>query len=139
MKKLWKWFREKLWLPVWWWWTGGMLEIKVFQEEGSPERTEASEAVDRVVMETNIAPDCVMATVLRGGPCLIVKHDGAQEAFIHRTYALAADKAIEWLKMKGASLSTAKTTSMSRKSIKSFDAQRQKLQTQKRVRARRPK
>ena len=138
MKKLWKWFRTNLWLPVWWWWSGGLLEMKI-SDKLSPERTEASKAVDRVVMETNIAPDCVKATVLRGGPCLIVTHDRAQEAFIHRTYDLAADKAIEWLKMKGGSLVTTKSTSMSRKDAKVFDAMRQKAQTEKRIKARKRK
>jgi hypothetical protein len=94
MKKLFQIIRG-WWLALKWWWTGGVLNAQL-QDQGSPQRNEAQEAVDRVVRETRIASDCVSATVLRGGATIIVAHDAGREAFIGRSYDHAADKVIEW-------------------------------------------
>jgi hypothetical protein len=84
------------WLALKWWWTGGVLSAQL-SDHGSPQRTEAEEAVDRIVRETRVAPDCVAATVLRGGATIIITHDNGKEAFIGRSYDHAANKVIEWL------------------------------------------
>lgn len=94
MKKLLQIIRN-WWLALKWWWTGGVLNAQL-QDQGSPQRTDAEQAVERVVRETRLAADCVKATVLRGGATLVVTHDGGQEAFIGRSYDHAADKVIEW-------------------------------------------
>jgi hypothetical protein len=83
------------WHALKWWWTGGVLNAQL-QDQGSPQRNEAQEAVDRIVRETRLAADCVSATVLRGGATILVTHDRGREAFIGRSYDHAADKVIEW-------------------------------------------
>lgn len=90
---------RNLWKRLKWWWQGGILSAQL-QDHSSPERSEAELAVDRIVANTRIAADCVAATVLRGGPTIIIKHDLGQEAFIGRSYEHAADKAIEWLTLR---------------------------------------
>jgi hypothetical protein len=87
-------------------------------------RGEAEEAVAKVVYKTNIAPDCVSATVVRGGPCIYVKHDNAHEAFIHKTYAEAADEAINWLNRHTGIVRTSETSGMNRQQRRAFDAKR---------------
>jgi hypothetical protein len=83
------------WHALKWWWTGGVLNAQL-QDRGSPQRSEAQEAVDRIVRKTRLAADTVASTVLRGGAAILVLHDEGQEAFIGRSYAHAADKVIEW-------------------------------------------
>lgn len=94
MKKLFQMLRG-WWLALKWWWTGGVLDSQL-QDQGSPQRSEAEEAVDRVVRETRLAVDCVAATVLSGGATIVVAHDGGREAFIGYSFAHAADRVIEW-------------------------------------------
>jgi hypothetical protein len=60
--------------------------------------TEAEKAVARVLRVSKLPPDCVAATVVNGGSAIVVRHEGASEAFVHKTYALAADQALEWIK-----------------------------------------
>lgn len=87
-------------------------------------RTEAERALERVVFETDIAPDCVQCCIVRGGCSVMIKHDNAWEAFVHNSYTEAADKAIEWLKLQGDEVSTKQTSDMNRKERRSFDVQR---------------
>lgn len=109
------WFKHKV--------TGSLLVDRI-ADESSPERTEAQEAVNKVVMATDIAPDCVSAIVQDGGACILVKTDGDWEAFIHNSYGEAADKAIEWLLLQGDFVETSETSSMNRKQRRVFDAER---------------
>jgi len=126
-KSMWERLKLRL-LGVWWWWTGNLLNVQL-EDKTSKMRTEAQIALDRVVFETHIPPDCVTACIVRGGPCIRVKHDFSQEAFIGNTYAHAADKALEWINTQGEELVTEKTTKMTHKDIKVFDAQRRKIAT----------
>lgn len=124
---------KNLWLRLKWWWQNGVLSAKL--AEGEPVRSEAEAAVERIVMQTLIAADCVVATMLRGGPAIIIKHDKAQEGFIGKTYAHAADKAIEWLtEREGRYILTDKSTGLSRKAIKVMAAQRKRAQSARRKR-----
>jgi hypothetical protein len=108
---------------LWWWWKGKLLNIEL-KDELSPVRTEAQMAVDRVVMETDITPDCVSAQVVRGGCTIMVKHNEAWEAFVHNSYNEAAEKAIEWLLLQGDEIKTNKVTKLNRKSRRAFDVVR---------------
>lgn len=123
--------KQLFWRLVWWW-QGGVLSVEL-EKENSAVRTDAVIALDRVVLETTLPHDCIKANIVRGGPCIMVKHDDAWEAFIHKTYAEAADKAIEWIRAQGDEIATANTTNLSRKDQKIFDAQRRKLQTAVRI------
>jgi hypothetical protein len=87
-------------------------------------RSEAEEAVAKVIFKTNIAPDCVSAVIVRGGPCIYVKHDNAHEAFIHNTYDEAADEAITWINRHTGIIKTAETSGLNRQQRRSFDAKR---------------
>lgn len=123
------WFLQ-LWLAIKRWWTGGVLASKL-TDHGSAERTDAETAVERIVLTTGIAPDCVVATVKLGGPTIIIIHDKAQEGFVGKSYAHAADKAIEWLtKREGQYIVQTKSTKLSRKNIKVFDARRRDAKRQ---------
>jgi hypothetical protein len=106
-----------------WWFSGGVLSAQL-RDEGSETRSEAELAVERVVMQTHIAPDCVVATVMRGGPCIILTHDGAKEAFIHKSYTQAADKAIEWLEKN--TVRTKKASRLSHHKRQAFNRKRLK-------------
>ncbi len=103
---------------------GAILEDEISDTE-SEEASEAQQAVDRVVWETEIAPDCVSAMVLRGGACIYVKTDGEHEAFIAESYGEAADKAIAWINLQGEYMeSQAETSTLNRKARRTFDSQR---------------
>jgi hypothetical protein len=108
-----------------WWFTGGLLDARLADSE-STEYSEAQAAVDKVVYETDIAPDCVSAMVMRGGHCVLVKTDDEWEAFIHNSYEEAADKAIEWLNLQGEYVETAKTSKLNRRARREFNATRKK-------------
>lgn len=109
-----------------WKFTGALLEEKLADTE-SDERSEAQKAVDRVVWETDIAPDCVSASVVRGGPCILLKTDGEWEATIHNTYAEAADEAIKFINLQGEYMEPqAETSKLNRRARREFDAQRRK-------------
>ncbi len=106
--------------------TGSLLEERIAYTE-SEERNEGQEAVDRVVWETDIAPDCVSASVVRGGPCILVKTDGEWEAFIHNSFSEAAVKAIEWVNLQGEFMEPqAKTSKLNRRARREFDGKRRK-------------
>lgn len=119
------------------WWTGGILNTRL--QEGAPVRSEAELAVERIVLTTQVAADCVAATVIMGGPAISIKTDGAKasqtvnECFIGRSYEHAADKAIEWLtKREGRYIVQQNSTVLSRRTQKVFNAQRRALQRQRR-------
>lgn len=126
-----KWLKarwKRLWTFLYRWWGGKLLNIEL-ADTASPARSEAEEAVARVVFETNVAPDCVAATVIRGGPAILIKHDKAQEAFVHHTYAKAADKAIEWLKHResmGRELKQGMTSGLNRAQRRQFESRRRR-------------
>ena len=102
--------------------TGWWLDKKLAADTTT--RSEAEEAVRRVVMTTNIAPDCVTATVVRGGPCILVKHDRATEAIIHNTYAEAADEAIRYILQH--QLGTGERSKLNRAQRRQFDAEQRR-------------
>jgi hypothetical protein len=118
-------FLHKLWKRVLWWWTGGLLSVQL-EDKTSETRSDAEHAVERVVFETNIAHDCVSATILHGGPCILVEHDGAKEAFIHNSYNEAATKAIQWLRANDVRYS--EQSKLSRKERRAFASYRRKVQ-----------
>ncbi len=132
-KRLSLWERFTSWLQrVVWFFKGEELKAQLAQvatptSPASPIRTEAELAVERVVMETDITPDCINAQVLRGGCTILVKHNEAWEAFVHNSYGEAADKAIEWLKLQGDEIKTNKVTKLNRQQRRKFDAERKKL------------
>jgi hypothetical protein len=105
------------------WWQGKLRNVEL-ADTASPARSEAEEAVAKIVFETDIAPDCVAATVFEGGCAILVKHDKAQELFVHKSYALAADKAIEWL--KGQKLKQGHTSKMNRAQRRAFQKRKQR-------------
>jgi len=118
------WFKQ-LWKRVSRWWTGNLLVAQLADAE-SETRSAAELAVARVVAQTNIPPDCVVACVLHNGCCIQIRHDTATEAFLHNTYAQAADKAIEWYTLRGGSTrGWGRTTQLSKKQQKVFNAVRQ--------------
>jgi hypothetical protein len=101
-RRLLRWWREKIWWRI----TGHVANRQI--EPGGKKRDEAEEQLARILFETGIRPDAVSATTMNGGPCFLVTHQGATEAFIHHTYTQAADKAIEWLKGDGQSIAAKK-------------------------------
>lgn len=129
IKEIWK----RFWQPIKWWWTGNVLTSEL--EKSSLTRTEAELAVERIVMTTNIQPDCVSATVIRGGTAILITHDRGKEGFIGNGYEHAADKAIEWLTQReGRFILQAKSTGLSRKSQKVFNAVRRDAKKKRRKR-----
>lgn len=105
------------------WWSGNLLEVKL-QDKTSDIRSEAQRAVDNVVFETDIAPDCVYATVINGGCAIVVKHNAATEVCVHNSYAEAALEAIKWLQAREGEIHTGKVSDLNREQRRSFDAQR---------------
>ena len=109
-------------------WQGKQLEAE-FSKNESPVRDEAEEAVAKVVFETGVAPDSVSAGILRGGCAVFVTHRSAKEAFLHKTYAEAADEAVKWLRLQGDEIQTGKikttgATHMNRKERRAFEKRR---------------
>lgn len=122
-KKSWRERIVEMWQALIWKIKGYFLDKKLANPE-SPVRDEAQEAVAKVVVETDIAPDCVSALVYRGGCAIKVKHDDAWEMFIHNSYMEAADKAIEWLRTQGDEVQTRRVSEMNRKQRRAFDKKR---------------
>lgn len=91
----------------------------------------AQEAVNRVVYETDIPPDCVTAGVWDGGACIKVKHADAWEMFVHRTYDEAASEAIAWLRLQGEEVSYRHVTKLDRRTRRAFNAHHKRHQPQK--------
>jgi hypothetical protein len=120
-----------LWKRVYWFFTGEALKVQLQQtatpaQPASPLRTEAELAVERVVMETDIAADCVCAEIFRGGTAIRVMHNEAWEMFIGRDYNHAAEEAIAWLKRQGDEIKTSKVTHLNRHQRRKFDHERRK-------------
>lgn len=123
-RKLSLWARiSAFFMRIWWKITGSAKALSL-DDKTSPLRTEAEEAVARVILETDIAPDCIEACIVRGGTALKIKHDDAWEVFIHKNYTQAADKAIEWLNLQGDEISTSETSNMNRAQRRAFNANR---------------
>ena len=120
------WQRLKAKTQALWWWIVGRRLDRRLADTASPIRTEAEEAVAKVVYETDIPPDCVVANVVRGGPCILIKHDDAWEAFVHNSYMEAAEKAIEWLNLQGDLVSATETSNLNRKQRRIFNSKRRK-------------
>lgn len=127
-----------IWQLLWWKVRGEALHAQL-QDQTSPLRDEAQLAVDRVIYETHIAPDCAVAMIVRGGTAISIKHEphgngATQTVFIGNTYEEAANKAIEWINLQGEELSTKKVTRVFREDRKKFDAIRRKKQKARRRR-----
>jgi hypothetical protein len=125
--------RKRAW--PWWRWVinffkhffrnmrGGVLDEKL-RDETSTVRSEAQQAVDRVVRECNIPPDCVQAQIYNGGCAILIKHNAAWEMCIDHTYAKAADRAIEFLRKND--VEAGKVSVMNRHQRRAFEAKRRK-------------
>ena len=96
--KIWQSFLDWWRKYVWWKLTGFSANKQI--KPGGKKRSEAEEQLARIIYKTNIRPDAVKATTMRGGPCFQVNHMDASEVFIDRTYTAAADEAIAWLKLQ---------------------------------------
>lgn len=123
---------KKIWVAIWWKLRGEALHAQL-QDQSAPLRTEAQIAVDRVVYETHIAPDCAVAMIVRGGTAISIKHEphgngATQSVFIGNSYAEAADKAIEWINTQGDELKTNKVTQIRRDDRRKFNAIRRQKQ-----------
>jgi len=84
----------------------GAYRIGQLEDAQSLTRTDAEKAVHRVIRESGLPPDCVGATVVRGGSAILVMHTKTakngevkkqQEAFVHNTYDEAATEALKWI------------------------------------------
>lgn len=142
MNRLTRWERIKAFFKkIFWFWKGQYIEVQL-QDTTSPTRTEAERAVTRVVMETDIAPDCVSAMVFQGACAIKVKHQDAWEMFLHNSYNEAADKAIEWLLLQGDEISTRGISKLTRQQRLDFDGsrkQKRKLDIERKKNRNRPK
>lgn len=125
------WLR-RLWLRVWRWWTGKVLNAKL-QDRSSVERSEAELAVELVVAKTGLAPDCVAATVINGGPAILLRYNSSSEAFVHHSYAMAAEQAIRWAKAReerraelGKPSDQGQVSKLNRKQRRQFDRMRRR-------------
>jgi len=110
---------------LWWKVTGYFANRRI--KPGGAKRSEAEEQLARILYETGIRPDAVSATTMNGGPCFLVKHKDAQEAFIHNSYKVAADKVIEWLNAQGDEIEPQRQERaplMTRKQRRSFERRR---------------
>lgn len=76
---------------------GAWLNARI-ASKGSEARLEAERAVLAVVRQTGIEPSRVVATVVCGGPCILVRVEDRYEAFVHHTYARAATEAVRWIR-----------------------------------------
>ena len=125
-KKLSLWDRVKaFFVGIWWKFRGEALHAQL-QDHSSPLRTDAQRAVDRVVYETNVPPDCVKGVIFRGLPNMQISHDqfvnGATMTMINgRNYDHAAERAIEWINAQ-TDLTYRGATSMPRRDRRAFDA-----------------
>jgi hypothetical protein len=131
-KKLSLWARIKaFFVSVYWRVKGEALHAQL-QDHSSPLRTDAERAVNRIVYETRIAPDCVSAMIFRGAPSITVKHDpigngATQTVTIGNTYEEAADKTIEWIEAQGLELTFKGATKISTSAQHLFNNKRKKM------------
>lgn len=80
------------------------------------------EALRYAIARTNLPPDCFDAIEVRGGPAIRLRHDKAEEIFVHDTYLDAAKKAVEFVRSQQKPLSATKVTKLNRKARRRFDA-----------------
>ena len=131
-KRLSLWGRLKaFFVSIYWKFKGEVLHAQL-QDHTSPLRTDAERAVERIVYETSVAPDCVSAMIFRGAPSITVKHDplgngATQTVTIGLTYADAADKTIEWIEAQGSELTFKSATKLTNTAQHLFNNKRKKL------------
>jgi hypothetical protein len=133
-KRLSLWARFKARFKAWWqlkvWFVKSQLLHAKLEGKGTEALTEAQRSLRKICAETGIAPDCVSAQILRGGCAIVVKHNDAQEAFVHNSYPEAATKAIEWLKeVRG--LKTDKVSNMTKNQAALFGKRQQRFNKRK--------
>lgn len=96
--------------------------------ELSPVRSEVEEAVARIVVETDIAPDCVSAGELRGGCAIFIEHSvrGKKNttAFVHKSFEGAATEAIAWIRSDAPA--TGSRSKMNRHQRRAFQSKKRK-------------
>jgi hypothetical protein len=127
------WLR-KLWWRLRDWWLGKRLLVNETRLDA------AQTAVNRVVMETSLPPDCATGGPMRGGCAIQVKHDDAWEVFIHNTYEEAATEAIAWVQLQGSELEHRTASKLNRQQRRTFDAERTaKTKTKKKKKPQRQK
>lgn len=117
------WFRD-VWRKLLDWWRGRRLLAAQLDGRQTAELTEAQQAVNRVVLETKLPPDCVSAGPMRGGCAIQVKHDDAWEVFLHHTYTGAAAEALAWVQLQGDEIEHRSASKLNRKQRRTFDAER---------------
>lgn len=122
---------KRFFVFLWRWWNGKLKNIEL-ADTGSQARSEAEEAVARVIYETDLVPDCVAASVIMGGCAIIITRDGGVgETFVGKSYNHAADKAVEWVKTRavaeGVNLKAQGSTSgLNRAQRRAFDRKRRR-------------
>jgi len=129
-KRLSLWARLKAWWQVQTWFVRSQLLQAKLESKGTEALTEAQRSLRKICAETGIAPDCVSAQILRGGCCILVKHNEASEAFIHNSYPEAADQAIAWLKLVRG-LKTDKVSAMTKNQAVIFAKRQQRFNKKK--------
>jgi hypothetical protein len=131
-KKLSLWGRIKaFFVSIYWKFRGEALHVQL-QDHSSPLRSDAERAVNRIVYETRVAPDCVSAMIFRGAPSITVKHDklfdGSTSTITNGlTYAEAADRTIAWIEAQGLELTYTGVTKISNTATHMFDNKRKKM------------
>jgi hypothetical protein len=130
VKRLSLWTRFKAWWQVQTWFVKSQLLQAKLESKGTEALTEAQRSLRKICAETGIAPDCVSAQILRGGCCILVKHNEASEAFVHNSYPEAADQAIAWLKM-ARGLKTDKVSAMTKNQAVIFAKRQQRFNKKK--------
>ena len=124
LRSVWSWLRL--------WWKNSLLRIKQDRFVASlmpGDISEAQRAILKVTAAHLFPPDCLSAGAVHGGPALILKHDGAVEVFIGRTYDHAADELLKWWRQKqavGIAPTTKTTTKLNRASRRAWASNRQK-------------
>ena len=133
-KKLSLWERIRAFFVGLWWSFRAIFHEAQLANPDSDVRTEAQRAIDRVVFETQIPPDCVKAMFFRGAPNIQISHDpftgGATATMINgESYNHAAERAIEWItaNSKG-DLTFHGATVMRRKDRRAFNSIRKRVQ-----------
>lgn len=115
---------KRFWQAIAGWWLNKKLSAD------TSDRSEAQAAVNRVVMETDIAPDCISALVVHGGPAIKITHDnGPPEVCIAATYDRAADHAIRTIRELG--LVAGERSQLNRAQRRQFDAERKQQRKRK--------
>lgn len=117
-------FFKKHFRSLYYWWLNIWLDIQL-KDEFSKIRTEAEAAVDYVVLETDLPPDCVSARVINGGCAIVVKHNDASQVLLHHNYRDAALEAVKWVREVGG-VKAGKVSAMTRAQRNEFNARRKR-------------